>query len=719
MNVQRNLWAALALATAGCAGEGVDLPQPSSIAKLSESDNQIAPAGARLALPLQVVVRSSDGDAVPRAQVRWRVVSGGGGELSDSITIADGTGIAQVSFTLGPSTGEYLVRGELVVDDDKGVIFRADASQAPVLTEIEPAVFSSGDEIVIRGRGLSRDVAIEIGGVPAVVTNVSVTRTGLWAVVPPCLVPGTVDIVARLDGARSNAIQGTYQAGTGVVRLAVGEYVSIDPAAMDACATFPPAGSDTVEYLFVPQSTTGTAGVSASYRFRGSAAGTSVALPGGVRAVRNAAARFHDFLREFEAEDVVPPGLVGPAPAAAPLRVISVGDTREFHVCADIECESFEKVSAAARYVGAHAAIYEDQDAPSPLSQGSLDSLGALFDHDLYEVATRAFGVESDIDRNGLVIILMTPLVNGLTPRDECDQAVVTGFFFSFDLNPAHAGDERSNQAEIFYALTPDPAGSVGCAHTTTRIEQLVPITFIHELQHMISYNQHVLLRGGEREALWLNEGLSHLAEELGALHFLSLGDSARFSRFAEGDLFDAYLYLVNPGQQFVLFQDGSGTLAERGAAWLFVRWLVDQYGGEITRRLTETSLQGATNVARAVGEPIGRLLSEWILANYVSDLPGFVAPPRLRHLTWDFRQVFSRLHSSLPQKFQRPFPLEPTAFVGGAFDVSGSLRAGSGDYYTVTQPAGAPGFTLQLSDPSGEPVQASVAARLNVIRVR
>ncbi|MFQ6046291.1 MAG: IPT/TIG domain-containing protein [Gemmatimonadales bacterium] len=719
MNLRRKMGVVLVLMAAACGGEGVDLPEPSSIAKLPESDGQLAPAGARLPLPLRVVVRSSDGAAVPRAQVRWWLASGTGGRLSDSITVADGTGIAEAAFTLGPAAGEYLVRAELVVDTDKGVIFRATASERPVLTEVEPATFTGGDQIVIRGRGLTRDVVIEIAGVPAVVTTVSVTRTGLWAIVPPCLVPGPVDIVARLDGARSNSIQGTFQAASGELQLAVGEYASINPAAIDACATFPAAGADTVEYLFVPQATTSTAGVSALYRFRGNAASAAATLPGPAPAVRPAAAEFHDFLRRFEAEDIRPARGARVQPFGAPLRKISVGDTREFHVCADLECDNFEKITAAVRFVGGHAAIYEDDAAPSPLSQGAVDSLGAMFDRELYEVATRAFGAESDVDRNGLVIILMTPVVNGLTPRDECEQAVVTGFFFSFDVDPAHARDERSNQAEVFYALTPDPSGSVGCAHTAARIEHLVPVTFIHELQHMISYNQHVLIRGGEREELWLNEALSHLAEELGALHFLSFGDSAEFSRFAEGDLFDAYRYLVNPGEQFVLFEDGTGTLAERGAVWLFVRWLVDQHGGEITRRLTETGLRGAANVAAAAGEPFARLLAEWILANYVSDLPGFTAPVRLRHLTWDLRLVFSKLHSSLPQKFQRPFPLEPLAFLGGAFDVSGSLRAGSGDYYTVLQAPAEPGFTLRLTGPDGEPVEASVAARLNVIRIR
>jgi len=35
-----------------------------------------------------------------------------------------------------------------------------------------------------------------------------------------------------------------------------------------------------------------------------------------------------------------------------------------------------------------------------------------------------------------------------------------------------------------------------------------VPVTFIHEFQHMISFNQHVLVGNSVNgEVLWLNEG--------------------------------------------------------------------------------------------------------------------------------------------------------------------------------------------------------------------
>ena len=175
-----------------------------------------------------------------------------------------------------------------------------------------------------------------------------------------------------------------------------------------------------------------------------------------------------------------------------------------------------------------------------------------------------AFGAESDVDRDGRVSVLMTPVVNRLTPTEDCDVEFITGFFFALDVDPAFRDDQRSNQVEVLYSLVADPTGSITCEHSAERIRRLVPVTFSHELQHMINYNQHVLRRQGDSETLWLNEAMSHLAEELASLHFLALGDTEAFSRFVIGDLFNAFLFLEDPGAVFALFVAGTGTLEDR-----------------------------------------------------------------------------------------------------------------------------------------------------------
>jgi hypothetical protein len=288
------------------------------------------------------------------------------------------------------------------------------------------------------------------------------------------------------------------------------------------------------------------------------------------------------------------------------------------------------------------------------------------------------------------------------------------------DLDPSASNDSRSNQSEVFYALVPDPNGTVSCDHSVDRIKRLVPVTFVHEFQHMINFNQRRLLRGGNSEETWLNESMSHMSEEQAALHFESLGDSSRFTAFALGDLFNAYDYLSDPQGHFPLFSEGTGSLPERGAGWLLLRWLADQKGESVLRRLSETALIGTENLEAAAGEPLEKVLADWFLANYVSDHPDLATvPSRLRYSTWDFRTVYANLHAQDASLFPEPFPIVPQTFNGGSFDVSGMLGSGSGAYYRVVQAAGQRGFTVELLDGAGNPLSGPSEPRLNVIRIK
>ena len=71
----------------------------------------------------------------------------------------------------------------------------------------------------------------------------------------------------------------------------------------------------------------------------------------------------------------------------------------------------------------------------------------------------------------------------------------------------------------------------------------------------------------------------------------------------------NGFEYLASPEDHF-LIEPGSSPaeLAERGANWLFVRWLADHFandtvlGTDLTRRLVATRLVGAANVEAADG---------------------------------------------------------------------------------------------------------------------
>jgi len=721
---------AVTLALAACGG-GDDLPQPASLEKTGSGDGQQATAGNRLSRPFSVRVKASDGTEVPRAEVRWVVSQGDGAILSDSLTVTDGIGVAHAYLTLGPTAGTYTTTASLVQRPVAEVSFTAQAVAAPELTAISPATFSTGDEIVLVGAHLSDSVIVEVAGRLARVQHVSAGGGDLTAVVPRCLMPGPVAVTVRVGLATSAAVTGTYLASSEPLRLGPGEYVSVEPVELDGCARFEDAvgdsGPEEREYLMAAHSVTSVLGSTLAYRLKGDTAATPVPLPQPTAPHRTVAERFHDFLRLQEEE-------LGRLPRE-PLHVepfglelveagVEIGDRRAFRVCDKVTCsaiEDFTEVRAEAKYVGKHAVIYEDLETPEGgFTAQDFSQMGALFDSDLYEVATVAFGVESDIDRNGAVLILLTPVVNGLTEEVECSESFITGFFFPIDVDPRYASDQRSNQAEIFYSMVADPEGAVTCEHSVDRVKRLVPITFIHELQHMINFSQHVIIRGGSSEQTWLNEAMSHISEELGGLHFEALGDQSRFTAFSLGNLFNAYQYLENPQDQSLLYRTGTGTLEERGASWLFLRWIADQFGAGVFRRLTETDLVGTENVIAATGEPLSHLLADWFLANFMSDHPSLnPVPDRLSYQTWNFRTVYSSLHDQDATNFPKPYPLEPMVFTGGNIDVSGLMRSGSGAYYRVIQSPGQRGFSVALLDESGNPLTGEADPRLSVIRIR
>ncbi len=725
----RRLFAAAPIAlglTAGCLTDtGLT---PSSIERVASTDQQQAPGGSRLAL--RVVVQTDDGSASVRAEVRWSIVSepGTGGALSDSVTLADGTGLAEVEVTLGRAEGTTTVRAELVDDASRAVDLTATATRTPSLTGVSPGTFAGGDQVVASGSNLDVATGFDVGGV--LVAPVSVAGDGSTATVaiPPCLTTGQVAIRAVVGTASSDAVFGNFTGAAGTIALQVGEYLSLSPVALAGCAAFSAAGPDGAEYIVAAQSASGLPGDSSAYQLRGTG-GAPPAAQSHDPAVRRAlspADRFHHKLRELEREwgRLPPSGETTEREAPAP-GIIKLGVERLFRVCANTSCSGqFATVRGEVRYVGQHAVIYQDLAAPGGgLSESDFAELGETFDSDLYNVGTRAFGAESDLDGDGRVAILLTPVVNQLTETASCDVSFIAGFFLALDINPGSADDPRSNQAEVFYSIVPDPEGEVSCNFTVDRVRRQVSTTFIHEFQHMISFHQHVILRGVMPVALWLNEGLSHLAEELAALHFSDTGDSARFQRFAVGNLINAYDYLFDPASVFVIPGEGTGTLEERGAGWLFLRWVVDQYGDDVVRRMLETQLTGSSNIAAVTGSAFDQLLTDWFLANWVSDLPDSiladaVKPDRLRFETWNFRTTFGGFNEQLEDRFPRAFPIIPRSLTPTGFDRSDVLRAGSGDYYEIVQPPNDPGFTVMFTEPSGQALVGAVP-RLSVIRIR
>ena len=527
----------------------------------------------------------------------------------------------------------------------------------------------------------------------------------------------------------------------GQINLGVAAYTAVDPTQTAGCAVFPANGSTSagVEYLVIAQSASNTQDDSEPFKLGGSALASPGLAATGPVPTQSVAQQFDLRLRLTERAlvEAAPRPLRAPPRVPAAITPVDSGNVRTFKVCNSLSCDprqpsTLSSVTATALKVGTHIAIYVDNAAPAPgVTQAELDSLRSVFDTRLYETDTLAFGRESDIDQNGMVIVLMTGKVNSLVTASQCTSTgFVAGFFFGADLITT-APFASGNNGEIFYSIVPDPSGSLSCAHSVTTVMELVPVTFVHEFQHMISFNQHVLKSNllSPPEELWLNEGLSHYAEENGGRTFLP--DTATFCRYVVGDVYNSGLYFGAPQNFFVVDSAGIGGLANRGAYWLFVRYLVDQLAptagsaNAVTRQLDGTFLTGAANVSNvAGGTPFATIVQRWGLANYVSDLPGFTAPPELEYATWKFRSDYQTIRtscapfvntSSLPSQL----PLLPPTLAGSAAQVSGVLRAGSGDYYLMQQAPSAPSFTLLFSNSAGAALRTTIVPQLAILRLQ
>src|SRR5689334_4406286 len=114
-------------------------------------------------------------------------------------------------------------------------------------------------------------------------------------------------------------------------------------------------------------------------------------------------------------------------PAARPALSLNrqapvLGSLQQFHVLAqaDTATPTTERVTASLDYIGQNILIYVDTLSPTRFTSTQINQLGQLFDGTLYPIDLAAFGEPSDIDANGHVIMLLSPVVNGLTASSTC-----------------------------------------------------------------------------------------------------------------------------------------------------------------------------------------------------------------------------------------------------------------------------------------------------------
>ena len=371
--------------------------------------------------------------------------------------------------------------------------------------------------------------------------------------------------------------------------------------------------------------------------------------------------------------------------------------------------------------------ILEDAtNPPGGFTPAEYEAIATTVDTLVIPVNVAAFGAPTDIDGNGRIAVLFTRAVNELTPRGA--GGVVLGFYYSRDLLPQMSigGDcPGSNAGEMFYVMVPDPNAVSGDARTKDFVHGIAVGTVAHELQHLISSSRRMYVTRAQEvdEEPWLNEGLSHIAEELvfyrasglaprqniGATE-LTPGTRTRemYDRFMSGNFGRLVQYLNAPQSNSALATNDQ--LATRGAAWAFLRYVADRAGatdGDLWRRLVDGRHVGVANVDAAIastGMTTLAALRDWTAAIVIDDVAD--AGPAFRQSSWNFSTALPAVgYENGPIVFQ----------LLDAQPISVPLRSGGSIHFSLGVETGREAL-VQISTGGGV---AQPGMRLTIVRTR
>ena len=391
--------------------------------------------------------------------------------------------------------------------------------------------------------------------------------------------------------------------------------------------------------------------------------------------------------------------------AAATINVVAAGNFRTFNVESTSQTGCDAPKYHLSRLVAstAHVALYEDTQNPGGgFTDAEYQAIANEFEAVDYPTDVANFGTPTDIDGNGKVVGLFTRAVNELTPVGA--DYVYGGFFYSRDLyqrtpRPGFGACPTSNVAEMFYLLSPDPTGTInGHARSKAYVRENTLSTLPHELQHLINSSRRFYVNNVEAdETVWLDEGLSHVAEELayytksGFAARQNLGAAQVFSSQAQFNNFVEYqdnnltrfrTYLQDPeGNSPIANND---ELETRGATWWLLRYLADRKGGSEPAfwfALANSNTAGVANLQNALGVDPLLWARDWAVATYTDD-SGLPVAAQFTEPSWNHRSIFGSPNAGAN------FPLHVRTLAAGSTGTS--VMSGSAGYFKFgVAPAG------------------------------
>lgn len=409
---------------------------------------------------------------------------------------------------------------------------------------------------------------------------------------------------------------------------------------------------------------------------------------------------------------------------------VRVPDIRSSNLCTT----GYKEIRAAVKKVTAHATIVQDIAAPTPgFSASDFTEIGNEFESLIYPIDTLYFGRESDRNADGRVTILYTPEVNRATPSGAT--GFVAGFFWPGDLvkktEYQQLGIEcpQTNEQEIFYMLVADPSGTInGNQRSVAVVRQNTRGTIAHELQHMINQGRRLLNPAVDSaETTWLNEALSHIAEEVVGRAKRGFSDFQKltfndvnpnpsapedYQAFFRQNLLRYRAWMQRPDTSSPTSNSAGSQLAPRGAAWMLLRYASDFHSGgnmkSFLRRVVGGPDVGLRNLLQhSGGAQFDDLLSGWLISQFTDGLniPGL--PARYNMTSWAVRDAMAGANNNV-------FPLLVTPLPA---NIETKSISGSGNYFRLTRVGASPQTTFRMTAASGSMVSFA-GARVYVVRI-
>ena len=283
-----------------------------------------------------------------------------------------------------------------------------------------------------------------------------------------------------------------------------------------------------------------------------------------------AASAFYGRLRESEAA-LLKNGV--PAVAARTLQTsagASVGETRQFWILSGSYMKETETVC---RKITGNSVFYVEKEA-SAVTDEHLDYLAGELEEKL-PLMREKFGYENDIDGNGKLIYVIANMGED-----------IFGYFYAID---KYADENGSNNGDILY---------INALYFSEFEKYKIDLaaTLVHEFQHMAFFDTLVRLGRTHSAVVWINEGLSMLAEF--------------FCGYAEPH--ESYITGTLSNQGVSLIED-DGDSVDYGLSLLFMRYLQERFGESFIKKIYSSSQTGTASVEEAVGVDFNTLFEDFV----------------------------------------------------------------------------------------------------------